>query len=140
MAHFSQETFTMAYPVTFDKDKAKEWLDALTSNSDMRCPDGAWGVYDMLTLAGVCMMGVMSHGPIHYQLDKAHYDQLPSEHREASEETFERDLFGAITFCAQLAIAIREKQYDGRFGQVVKALVYIDGDEKVVRPIAGIKE
>ena len=86
--------------MTFDKNKAEEWLDALSSGTDMRCPDGGWGVSDMLTLAGVCMMGVMTHGPIRYQLEKAQYDQLPSEHREASEETFEKDLFAAITFCA----------------------------------------
>jgi hypothetical protein len=130
----------MAYPVTFNKDKAEEWSDALAHSIDMRCPDGGWGVYDMLTLAGVCMMGVMTHGPIRYQLDKANYDQLPSEHREASEETFEKDLFAAITFCAQLAFAIRDAEYDAQFEQVVKAFVYIDGDEKVVRAITGVKD
>jgi len=130
----------MAYPVTFDKDKAEEWSDALAHSMDMRCPDGGWGVYDMLTLAGVCMMGVMSHGPIRYQLDKEHYDQLPSEHREASEETFEKDLFAAIAFCAQLAFAIRDAEYDAQFQQVVKALVYLDGDEKKARPITGFKD
>ena len=83
----------MAYPVTFDKDKAEEWSDALAHSMDIRFPDGGWGVYEMLTLACVCMMGVMTHGPISYQLDKTHYDQLPSEHSEASEETFEKDLF-----------------------------------------------
>ena len=107
----------MAYPVTFDKDKAEEWSDALAHSMDMRCPDGGWGVYDMLTLAGVCMMGVMTHGPISYQLDKSHYEQLPSEHREASEETFEKDLFAAISFCAQLAFAIRDAEYDAQFDQ-----------------------
>jgi hypothetical protein len=129
----------MAYPVSFDKGKAEEWSDALAHSLDMRCP-GGWGLYDMLTLAGVCMMGVMSNGPISYQLDKAHINQLPSEHREASEETFEKDLFAVITFCAELAFAIRDERYDARFEQVVKALVYIDGDEKVVRPISGIKD
>ena len=54
----------MVYPITFHKDKAEEWSDALAHSMDMRFPDGGWGVYDMLTLAGVCMMGVMTHGPI----------------------------------------------------------------------------
>ena len=94
----------------------------------------------MLTLAGVCMMGVMTHGPVRYELDKEQYDQLPSEHREASEQTFEKDLFAAITFCAQLAFAIRDAEYDAQFEQVVKALVYLDGDEKVIRAITGVKE
>jgi hypothetical protein len=129
----------MAYPVTFDKDKAEEWSDALAHSCDMRCPDGGWGVYDMLTLAGVCMMGVMSQGPIRYQLEKGQYDKLPSEHREASEVTFEKDLFAAITFCAQLAFAIRDAEYDAQFEHVVKALVYLDGDEKGVRAITGVK-
>ena len=118
----SKETSEMAYPVTFDKDKAEEWSDALAHGMDMRCRDGGWGVYDMLTLVGVCMMGVMTHGPISYQLDKAHYDQLPSEHREASEETFEKDLFAAISFCAQLVFAIRDEDYDAQFDHVVEAM------------------
>jgi hypothetical protein len=130
----------MAYPVTFEKDKAEEWSDALAHSLDLRHPDGGWGVYDMITLAGVCMMGVMSNGPIRYKLDKARYDQLPSEHREASEETFEKDLHAAISFCSQLAFAIRHDEYDAQFEQVVKAFVYMDGDEKVIRPVTGIKE
>lgn len=81
-----------------------------------------------------------THGPIRYQLDKSHYDQLPSEHPEASEKTFETDLFSAITFCAQLAFAIRDKKYDEQFEQVVKALVYFDGGEKVVRAITAAKD
>jgi hypothetical protein len=91
----------------------------------------------MLTLAGVCMMGVMTYGPISYQLDKTHYDQLPSEHREATEETFEKDLFAAITFCAQLAF---DAEYDAQFEHVVKAFIYMDGDKKVIRPISGVKD
>ena len=130
----------MAYPVTFDKDKAEEWSDALAHGSDMRCHDGGWGVYDMLTLAGVCMMGVMTHGPIRYQLNKEQYDQMPPEHREASEATFEKDLSAAITFCAHLAFAIRDNDYDAQFEQVVKAFVYMDGDAKAIRPITGIKD
>ena len=130
----------MAYPVSFDKEKAEEWSDALAHSCDMRRPDGGWGVYDMLTLAGVCMMSVMTHGPIRYQLDKEQYDQLPSEHREASEVTFEKDLFAAITFCAQLAFAIRDAEFDAQFEQVVEALVYLDGDRKVIRPITGVKD
>ncbi len=28
----------MAYPVTFNKDKAEEWSDALENSMDMGCP------------------------------------------------------------------------------------------------------
>jgi hypothetical protein len=64
---------------------------------------------------------------------------LPPEHREASEETFEKDLFAAITYCAQLAFAVRDEDYDEQFEEVVKAIVYMDGDQKVVRALAGVR-
>ncbi len=31
-------------------------------------------------------------------------------------------------------------KYDAQFEQVVQALVYLDADEKVIRPITGVKE
>jgi hypothetical protein len=130
----------MAYPVTFDKDKAGEWSDALGRKREIRCPDGGWGINDMLTLAGVCMMGVMSHGPVHYKLDKERYEQMPYEHREASEVTFEKDLFASICFCSELAFFILDEKYDDRFDEVVKVLIYMDGDEKVIHPITGIED
>jgi hypothetical protein len=55
---------TMAYPVKFDKGKVEGWLRAVGQGGDIRGPEGGWGVYDMLGLAGVCLAGVMSNGPI----------------------------------------------------------------------------
>jgi hypothetical protein len=37
---------------------------------------------------------------------------MPPEHREASEETFEKDLFAATRFCSQLALAIRDGDWE----------------------------
>ena len=66
------------------------------------------------------MMGVMTHGPISDQLDKTHYDRFPSEHREASEETFAKDLFAAVTFWPQLAFETLSTM--PQFEHVVKTL------------------
>jgi hypothetical protein len=41
-------------------------------------------------------------------LAKAQYDQMPAEHREAREETFEADLTAAVLFCAQLVLAVMD--------------------------------
>jgi hypothetical protein len=129
----------MAYPVTFDKGKVEDWLRSVGEGGDLRCPERGWGIYDMLCLAGVCFAGVMSNGPIAYQLGKEQYEQMPAEHREAREETFENDLTAAILFCAQLALAIQDGEYDQRYEPILKALVYMQGDQRIVRALAGVK-
>ena len=129
----------MAYPIIFDKEKAQEWLAAVADGRDIRCNDGRWAASDLITLAGVCLMGAMSHGPMRYQVDRTLYEKLPAEHREASDETFEKDLIAAIELSSQLAFSVRDGQYDESFEEVVKAIAYLDGDQKVVRPISGMK-
>jgi hypothetical protein len=130
----------MAYPVRFNKTKAEAWLGAIGAGQNIRCPDGGCGLYDMVTLAGVCLSGVMSHGPVAYQAGKEQFEQLPPEHREAREDTFEKDLFAAILICAQMAFAIRADEYDHQFEDEVTALVYMDGVEKIMHPLARVKK
>jgi hypothetical protein len=130
----------MAYPITFAKSEAEAFLAALDARGDIACPAGGWTAYDMLMLAGCCLCGATSHGPVKRRLDPKHYEDLPPEHREASEETFESDLLAVITICSQLAMLILDDEYDRHFEESVTALVYMDGDQKTMHAIKGVKE
>lgn len=58
----------MAIGISFDKAKAKVFLDCLANGKPVPPQDPrGWTVYDMLALAGACYFAGMSHGPALYQ-------------------------------------------------------------------------
>jgi hypothetical protein len=129
----------MAYPIDFQKSDASRWLDALASGEPLTPPDGEWNVNPILALAGTLHFAAMSHGPLKYKLRPDAYEKLPAEHREATEDTFYRDLDSAIRFYSQLTLLVRDGRYDEACESSVRALVYQDDDGMHVVPFSGFK-
>jgi hypothetical protein len=130
----------MAYPVVFDCRKVEKWLKALDEGRDMKCIGQGWSVQDMVALASVLLAGLISNGPVTYQQSRKLYDAMPAEHREASEENFEREQVTAIQFVPRVVLAVLDQKYfEQGYDSVVHAVVYRDGDEMTIRAVSGIK-
>lgn len=130
------------FPVNFDRSKMQRYLASLSNASpinDVRTLD------DFAALAGACFFAMMSQGPVWKkavaELTGKPYE-LPShpEHREAQEHEIYDDLHAAIEYYGQLAMMVRDGNYDEFFEPNHKALVGIDDDGgKLVRPISGVR-
>ncbi len=72
----------MAIGISFDKAKAKVFLDCLANGKPVPPQDPrGWTVYDMLALAGACYFAGMSHGPALYQ--NTDWSKVPGERHKA---------------------------------------------------------
>ena len=64
-----------------------------------------------------------------------------SERREATEETFRRDIHGGMEFLSCIAFQVMDRNYDDDFDSKVMALVCEDADgNKKVKPVEGFRK
>jgi hypothetical protein len=126
----------MAYPISFDKETAERYIEALRSGQPVSPPDGRWTISTMMALAGVCYFACMSHGPLSTRSTGGN----PSpEHQEARAETLFSDLSAAIQFYGQLTMMVKDGEFDDHFEPHVEAAVYEDGTGRHVQPHKGFK-
>lgn len=126
------------FVINFNKERGQHFVDCLANGKPIKNPEGGWSGNDMAALAGVCFAAVLSQGPGQGAQD-IDMSELPKEHREFTEEQFFRDIHAGIEFYSQLAMAIRDEEYDSRFEANVKAIVVDTGDEKKLFPFEGFK-
>jgi hypothetical protein len=127
------------YPISFDKDTAERWLQALDAGKPIVPPDGRWSIHDMLALAGLGFFGALSHGPLRYKTDPGRLERLPAEHREATESTLFHELHMAMEFYARLTMDVKDGTFDDRYEPHVEAVVFRDQDEPVVQVVKGLR-
>lgn len=74
------------------------------------------------------------------------YEKLAKEHKEAHEGDFYRDMFSALAFVSQLAMAVKDGEFDGMSptGDTVEAMVQAEdrdydwgGSVKVIKRAKG---
>lgn len=130
----------MAIMVQFDKARATYLLKCLASGASIQPENQGWTGNDMLGLAGACFFAAMSQGPASFWGEDIP-DNLHSEYREATEETFFNDLHAAVEVYGHLTMLVQDGGFDEGYNSTVMALVTQEGDgHKVVRPISGMKE
>jgi hypothetical protein len=78
----------------------------------------------MLMLAGICHFATMSQGPIRPGDALGSPEGPPLEHREASKDTFLRELHLAIGVYSDLAQLVEDGSFDGRHEPRVEAIAY----------------
>ncbi len=127
----------MAIAINFDKAKAERLLARLTQGKPI---DGIQSVDDILALGGACLFLAMGQGPA---IEKAvDWSRVPPEQQPDSEEqedTFVEDLHAAIEYYAQLTLLVANGDYDDYFDPRHKAIVMIEGGEKTVVPVEGMR-
>lgn len=128
--------------VKFKKDFAETALDAIRNGKPIPAPDDAgWTQPDMLTLAGVLYAAIFSHGPVTYAaagLPSDLMNKLPTERREAVQETLGTDIHDGIEFVSGLAFQVMDDEYE--HGDELHGIVYTKGDGgKGVMPVKGFK-
>jgi hypothetical protein len=127
------------YPIQFSKADAERLAATLgAGEGGLQPPGGKWSSLAMIQVAGACLFGAMSHGPIRPGLPAAH--RLPTEHREAVDCDFQQDLHAAIEVCCQLMMAVVDGEYDDRFEEVVMAGVTHGEEGPKVQPFQGFKK
>ena len=124
--------------VNFNKARAEHFLDCLANGKDIKSPEGGWSRFEMLNLAGACLFGVKSQGPVTH--DGVEWSDIHGERREAIEESFEADIHGAIEFAGLLTQRVRDGEYDQHCDRECKAITWIEGDERKIRPVEGFRE
>jgi hypothetical protein len=109
-------------------------LSAIERGAPIPAPAGGdWSRYEMLQVAGAMCFAIRSHGPINSDL--ARFDNLPTEHREATEQTLTQDVHAASAFCSQLSMLIDDGEYDANFEPRFQAC----GTDDEVRILKGSK-
>jgi hypothetical protein len=91
----------------------------------------------MLALAGACHFVAMSHGPARYR--NIDISTLPSERREAVDDTLRRDLSAAIEFLGWLTMLVTDEKFDEQFATPVDAIVADHDGGRSVQFIKGYK-
>lgn len=127
----------MTIPVIVVKEQLAYYLDCINNGKAIEAPKGGWNGYDLLTLAGVCFFGRMSHGPA--SLSDFNVDDLPPEHREAVYETFNQDLHIALEWYGHKAELVADDKYDDEFERALTALLYLEDGKKCMLPVRGFR-
>ena len=128
--------------IQFDKQFVELALDALESGKPIPLPAvGHWSRLDMLTLGGVLLAGVVSHGPDTPQglLTLADFNGLHPERKEAIMQRFHNEIVRAFQFVSGLVGEIIDGTYGESYGEQVQAVLVEDGEMVKVQPVAGFK-
>ncbi len=129
----------MAFPINFKKQRIARLLDCLELGKPIEpSNEGGWTVNDMLILAGACLFGVASHGPV--LVPGADTSSQSSERREFIEEQFMGDVRGALDFYGHVAMMLQDGDYDSHFGlEASGAIEFRDGEPTLIMPVHGFK-
>jgi hypothetical protein len=114
------------------KSHALKVIDALASGAPISPPGQAWRRVDMLNLAGACVFGVLSQGPIIGQPDLSHEQQVDSD------RSFIQEVLGTVEVLSHIFQLLRDGEYDARFEPYIKAVVHEQA--KKVQAIEGFKD
>jgi hypothetical protein len=129
----------MAYPIQFRKEIAARWLEALSTGKPLTPPDGGWNIGAKTMLAGVLHFACHSHGPTARMQNRELWERLPLEHREATEETLSEDLHDAISFNSQLAMMVKDDEYEKNFEPELVGAVFRKDGEPTFQPLRGVR-
>jgi hypothetical protein len=129
----------VAYPIIFTKSQVERWLEDIESDRPLAPPEEGWNIANRLALAAALYYSTWTHGPESNWANPQAFKVLPREHREASEETFLKDLESAFGFYRYLTTLVAYETYDDKFEPVVTAGVYMDGDKRGVKFLSGHK-
>ena len=124
----------MPVPIHLDRDKIRGYLDALAAGRPI---EGVSTYNDYLALAGACHFAAMTHGPV--RLGEREWSELPPERREAGEEAFLDDLNGAVQFYSQVAMQVKDGEYDARFEPTADAILWTDEEGGHIVPVRGFR-
>jgi hypothetical protein len=114
------------HPVDFRKGRMEHFLNSIKNGTPLEKVNEA---RDLLLLAGACLFVVLSHGPVEHlplreDLKRKGMDEeairrilkkIPIEHREATSDRFIGDLLAAVNYCAHMAMAVMDGDYDDQF-------------------------
>lgn len=92
-----------------------------SGHGDVSEPADGWTANELLTLAGCCFASVFRQGPQLHGVVGADMNKMLESPRDYSPEQLNRDVHMAIEFCQKLAIEAADKNWDKRFGPVVRA-------------------
>ena len=117
--------------ISFDKAEAERFIDCLKTGKPIASSPQGWTSKDMLALAGACVFGAFSQGPLlNHQLKVG---GLHDEHREALMETLLADLYAALKYYSYLTMLVCSGEYDALgFEARCEASVQIDADGDVI--------
>ena len=120
--------------VQWDKGFLQQQLDAIQRGEALQADQ--WDGHSLLMTAGALFFAAMSHGPQAYQ--NIDWDKLPLERREAASETFYSDLHNAVEWLAEMAMQVRDGNYEENFADHAGAVLYGDDENsKKMLPIFG---
>lgn len=123
--------------VHFDKALMEKFLHAFNNAKPIHCE---WNGRNMLLLAGALYAAVMSQGPHAHQVTGQKMENLPDEHREATEETFKNDLADAIELIGLTAFQVLDGDYDGNYEPKFSVALYRDAEgQRHLVPHKGVK-
>jgi hypothetical protein len=128
----------MAIPVHFHKSRAEHILDCLNNRKPIEAPPAGWSGQEMLALAGACLFGALSQGPLSWYFKDVRQEH--KEHREATWETLQDDLLAGIQWHAEATMRVEDGKYDERFDPTHKAFVGKKADGQLaVHPVEGFR-
>jgi hypothetical protein len=93
----------------------------------------------MLMLAGVCHFAAMSQGPVRPGDWPGAWEEQPTEHGEAGEDAFLRDLYLAIVYHSHLARLVAAGSFDECYEPRVEAVIYEGGGQPRIQRVRGHK-
>jgi hypothetical protein len=124
-------------PVTFKKDTAERFLDALGQNpGPLSAPAESWTADNLLMLAGVAVCILLSQGSRFHAAQGIDVAQMTDEQREAVNASLLSGTLDAVEWIAMRSFEVLDGEYDEKFEETHRLLL---GDDKTVKPIVGFK-
>jgi hypothetical protein len=106
-------------PVRVEREYGDRLLEAIMYGKPLEPsgthPSGGWSGYDMLAVAGACLFGAWSHGPLVPQPD------LDEQQRIADSEDHVASVTSAVEFLSFAFAKLVDNEWE--FGDVLEAVV-----------------
>jgi hypothetical protein len=127
----------MAYPIRFRQELAERWLEAMHTGKPLTAPENRWTNIDMTMLAGVLHFACLSGGPSVWRRNPELWEALPTERKEATEETLDQDIHDAISFNSQMTWLLKDGKYEERFEPELAGAVFRDEGKPKFQVVRG---
>ncbi len=121
----------MPVSIRFEKAKVEHFLSALANGKPI---EGVKSADDVLALAGACFFSALSRSS---SIEQRGDDDESDEPR--TEDAFIADLHAAVEYYAQLSMLLATGDYDQAFEPYHQAIVAVEGGEKTVTSIEGMR-